>query len=62
MPPIGEKNLRECRWEPAVELTIPDDWPSGVYLGRLSTTTDARLVQVLAGMVLAVQQESDRDD
>lgn len=36
--------------------------PSAGPQRRLSTTTDARLVQVLAGMVLAVQQESDRDD
>jgi hypothetical protein len=35
-PPVGEARLRECRWEPSTELTIPADWPSGVYLGRLS--------------------------
>ncbi|MBM79016.1 MAG: hypothetical protein CMJ78_00280 [Planctomycetaceae bacterium] len=29
--------LRECRWEPNIELTIPEDWPSGVYLGKLTT-------------------------
>ncbi|MEW6305276.1 MAG: N,N-dimethylformamidase beta subunit family domain-containing protein [Verrucomicrobiota bacterium] len=36
-PPVGPKRLRECRWEPATTLTIPPDWPSGVYLGRLTT-------------------------
>lgn len=36
VPPIGPKNLRECRWEPAVRLQIPPDWTSGVYLGRLT--------------------------
>jgi hypothetical protein len=30
-------NLHECRWEPSARLTIPPDWPSGVYLGRLTT-------------------------
>jgi hypothetical protein len=35
-PPVGERRLRECRWEPSITLTIPNDWPSGVYLGRLS--------------------------
>ena len=37
-PPIGQRRLRECRWEPSVELTVPetDEWPSGVYLGRLT--------------------------
>jgi hypothetical protein len=36
-PQPGPKDLHECRWEPATTLTIPDDWPSGVYLGRLTT-------------------------
>ncbi len=35
-PPIGEERLRECRWEPATKFTIPMDWPSGVYLGKLT--------------------------
>ena len=39
-PEIGEKNLHECRWKPAVSLTIPDDWVSGVYLGRLTALKD----------------------
>jgi hypothetical protein len=32
----GENYLRECQWEPAVEIEIPDDWLSGVYLGKLT--------------------------
>jgi hypothetical protein len=35
-PPVGENRLRECQWEPSATLAIPKDWPSGVYLGRLS--------------------------
>ena len=35
-PEIGPRRLRECRWEPSTELKIPADWPSGVYLGRLT--------------------------
>ena len=34
--------LRECRWEPSVELKIPADWPSGVYLGKLTTIPAAK--------------------
>jgi hypothetical protein len=34
-PPIGENRLRECQWEASVESTIPNDWLSGVYLGKL---------------------------
>jgi len=35
-PAIGENRLRECTWEPSVEFEIPDDWLSGVYLGKLT--------------------------
>ena len=35
-PLVGENYLRECQWEPAVEFEIPDDWLSGVYLGKLT--------------------------
>ncbi|MDR3633187.1 MAG: hypothetical protein P4L84_05070, partial [Isosphaeraceae bacterium] len=40
VPKPGEKNLHECHWEPTTRLTIPADWPSGVYLGRLTTLVD----------------------
>jgi len=33
---VGEERLRECRWETAAKLKIPEDWPSGVYLGKLT--------------------------
>lgn len=33
----GPGHLHECRWEPSLRLTIPRDWTSGVYLGRLTT-------------------------
>lgn len=36
VPKPGPKDLHECRWDAATRLTIPTDWPSGVYLGRLS--------------------------
>ncbi len=35
-PTVGPHRLRECRWARAAELVIPDDWVSGVYLGKLS--------------------------
>ena len=34
--------LRQCQWVPSVELKIPADWLSGVYLGKLTTIPDAR--------------------
>lgn len=39
-PAPGEKNIHECTWQPTTTLTIPADWPSGVYLGRLTTRPD----------------------
>jgi len=44
VPDIGPEpaRLRECRWEPSLELTIPGDWPSGVYLGKLATIPEAK--------------------
>lgn len=41
VPEVGPRRLRECRWRPATSLTIPADWPSGVYLGRLSRVPGA---------------------
>jgi hypothetical protein len=35
-PPVGENYVRECQWEPTLELEIPDNWPSGVYLGKMT--------------------------
>src|SRR5437762_4137617 len=35
-PPVGDVRVRECDWETAHKLTIPTDWPSGVYLGKLT--------------------------
>ena len=37
-PPVGAERLRECRWEKCTTLTVPKDWVSGVYLGKLSAT------------------------
>ena len=39
-PKPGPKNIHECRWDASTSLTIPADWPSGVYLGRLTTEAD----------------------
>jgi hypothetical protein len=36
MPMMTMERLRECKWETATSLTIPNDWPGGVYMGKLS--------------------------
>jgi hypothetical protein len=40
VPTPGAKNLHECQWPPAIRFTIPGDWLSGVYLGRLTTVVE----------------------
>jgi hypothetical protein len=35
-PPVGERRLRVCQWEPSFEFKIPKDWTSGVYVGKLT--------------------------
>lgn len=44
VPAVGPERLRECRWEPVTEVRIPADWPSGVYLGRLSRVPESSTV------------------
>lgn len=41
VPQPGEKDLHECHWKPSVTLKIPEEWLSGVYLGRLTTLPDS---------------------
>ncbi len=35
-PPVGQKRVRNCEWQPCTELRIPRDWLSGVYVGKLT--------------------------
>lgn len=39
-PPVGPKRKRECQWEACTSLVIPNDWLSGVYLGKLTAEKD----------------------
>jgi hypothetical protein len=36
-PVDAEQQLIEARWQPSFQLPIPDTWPSGVYLAKLTT-------------------------
>ncbi len=40
MPMMTLERLRECAWEKSTTLTIPKEWPSGVYLGKLTRDED----------------------
>src|SRR5439155_17438536 len=50
-PPVGDVRERECDWPTAATLTIPADWPSGVYLGKLTEQrekTDSYVVFIVS--------------
>ncbi|MFB3829955.1 MAG: N,N-dimethylformamidase beta subunit family domain-containing protein [Bryobacteraceae bacterium] len=40
VPMMGMERVRECAWKSQARLAIPADWPSGVYLGKLSLVDD----------------------
>ena len=49
-PPVGEVRVRECAWETSLAIKIGDDWPSGVYLGKLTEQrekTDSYIVFIV---------------
>ncbi|HRE53018.1 MAG TPA: hypothetical protein PK339_16480 [Flavitalea sp.] len=37
VPSPGNKDIYECNWDVSASIIIPDDWVSGVYLGKLMT-------------------------
>ncbi|MGL5097433.1 MAG: N,N-dimethylformamidase beta subunit family domain-containing protein, partial [Planctomycetia bacterium] len=45
VPPVGDRRLRECKWEPSAKLVVPADWPSGVYLCRLTCVPEISSVE-----------------
>ncbi|MBM3334566.1 hypothetical protein FJY63_07880, partial [Candidatus Sumerlaeota bacterium] len=61
-PPIGEKRLRECRWTPSATLKVPADWPSGVYLGRLTTLPEAADQPYWQSYVIFIVRDTRRAD
>ena len=62
IPPVGDKRLRECRWTPSTTLKIPADWPSGVYLGRLTTLPDAADQPYWQSYVIFIVRDTRRAD
>ena len=37
-PVVGPNRLRECQWESSVTIKVPEDWLSGVYVGKLKAS------------------------
>jgi hypothetical protein len=43
VPQAGKNNLVEARWDTAYQMVIPNDWTTGVYLGKLTALNDSSL-------------------
>jgi hypothetical protein len=56
-PPIGKNRVRDCQWPAAASLVIPADWPSGVYLGKLTAEREG-----LQSYVLFIVRDDRRAD
>lgn len=56
-PPIGPKRVRDCQWDACAELTIPRDWSSGVYLGKLTAEREG-----LQSYVIFIVRDDRRAD
>ena len=56
-PPVGPNRLRECKWEPSTELKIPPDWPSGVYLGRLTRLPENSKVHAWQSFIVFIVRD-----
>jgi hypothetical protein len=56
-PKPGDKNLHECRWKATATLTIPMDWVSGVYLGRLTTLPESPEVPYWQSYVIFIVRD-----
>ena len=39
-PDVGTMRIRDCQWAASLSIEIPEDWISGVYLGKLSEQRD----------------------
>ena len=56
-PLTGPRRLRECVWEPCLKLAVPAEWPSGVYVAKL--TAERELVQSYAVIVVRDDRACD---
>lgn len=60
--PTGEDRLRECRWDSPIEFRVPADWPSGVYLGKLSTIAESKSEHAWQSYLIFVVRDTRRAD
>ena len=61
-PPVGPRRLRECAWQSCLSVTIPADWVSGVYLGRLTTIPDKEDMPYWQSYVIFIVKDDRKAD
>lgn len=64
VPEMGSPpgRLRECEWTPCVEFKIPEDWVSGVYLGKLTTIPDSKSEPYWQSYVIFIVRDDRQAD
>ncbi len=60
-PPVAGKRLRRCDWPATTRVTIPADWPSGVYLGKLSCLPEAGAAGPQSYVIFIVRDDRPAD-
>lgn len=61
-PPIEERRLRQCRWQPSTELKIAADWLSGVYLGKLTTIPESKHEHAWQSYIVFIVRDQRKAD
>ncbi|MCA8987594.1 MAG: hypothetical protein KDA78_08140 [Planctomycetaceae bacterium] len=56
------ERLRECQWKPTCSITIPEDWLSGVYLGKLTTIPDSPAEPYWQSYVIFIVRDQRKAD
>jgi len=57
----GDRHLHECQWDACTSVTIPEDWVSGVYLGRLTCPDKTSFGYWQAYVVFIVKDDRPAD-
>jgi hypothetical protein len=56
-PPVGKQRLRQCRWKASAEFSIPHNWLSGVYVGKLTAESSG-----LQSYIIFIVRDTRRAD
>ncbi len=59
MPMMAMERVRECKWEKSTTLTIPKEWPSGIYLGKLTRDDTEKRAQSYVVFVVKEHRKTD---